>query len=57
MNRGNLAEDPRVDRPSQSRYSRYDSGRNALLYESDREWNKSISHRSGKNRAAKDHSE
>lgn len=40
MNRGNLAEDPRVDRPSSSRYSRYGREGNALLYVSDREWKK-----------------
>ena len=40
MNRGNLAEDPRVDRPSSSRYTRYGREGNALLYVSDREWKK-----------------
>lgn len=40
MNRGNLAEDPRVDQPSSSRYSRYGREGNALLYVSDREWKK-----------------
>jgi hypothetical protein len=40
MNRGNLAEDPRADRPSSSRYSRYGREGNALLYVSDREWKK-----------------
>ena len=40
MNRENLAEDPRVDRPSSSRYSRYGREGNALLYVSDREWKK-----------------
>ena len=40
MNRGNLAEDPRVDRPSSRRYSRYGREGNALLYVSDREWKK-----------------
>ena len=45
MNRGNLAEDPRVDRPSSSRYSRYGSESNALLYVSDREWKKALSER------------
>lgn len=42
MNRGNLAEDPRVDRPSSSRYSRYGSESNALLYVSDREWKRAL---------------
>ena len=42
MNRGNLAEDPRVDRPSSSRYSRYGREGNALLYVSDREWKKDL---------------
>ena len=42
MNRGNLAEDPRVDRPSSSRYSRYGREGNALLYVSDREWKKAL---------------
>ena len=40
MNRGNLAEDPRADRPSSSRYTRYGREGNALLYVSDREWKK-----------------
>ncbi len=43
MNRGNLAEDPRVDRPSYSRYSRYEGEKNSLLYVSDREWRKASS--------------
>ena len=45
MNRGNLAEDPRVDRPSSSRYSRYGTEDNALLYVSDREWKKALASR------------
>jgi len=48
MNRGNLAEDPRVDRPSSSRYSRYDDGENRLLYVSDREWKKASGSEEGR---------
>lgn len=47
MNRGSLAEDPRVDRPSQERYSRYAGEKNSLLYVTDREWKNALAAKAG----------